>query len=126
MKLYAAVAQVPGAFRRLSLVAAGALVVFAIISLAGLMAGRWLGAESDFFKHAVEVPGRVSLVSLPKWEERTQKPAKLTVLYTFDGADRSVNGVLVDAERAEGLGLGANVTLLVDPKAPEAPREGAH
>ncbi len=115
--------QVPGAYRRLGLVAGAALGVFALLSGAGLVAGRWLGAESGFFARAVEVEGRVSSVSLPKWEDRTRLPAKLTVLYTFEGFDRSVSSVLASAERAEGLGLGAKVTLLVDPKAPEAPRE---
>jgi hypothetical protein len=118
--------QVPGAYRRLSLVGAAALAAFGGISLLGSVAGRWLGAESDFFARAVEVPGRVSSVALPKWEERTAKPARLTVLYTFEGSDRSVSGVLASAEKAEGLGLGAPVTLLVDPKAPEAPREAEY
>ncbi|MBL8955569.1 MAG: DUF3592 domain-containing protein [Myxococcaceae bacterium] len=116
-------AQVPGAYRRLAVVAGLGFGIFGLVSAAGLLAGRWLGDEAGFFGRAVEVEGRVSGVSLPKWEDRTRLPAKLTVLYTFDGLDRSVSGVLASAERAEGLGHGAKVTLLVDPKAPEAPRE---
>jgi len=108
------------------LVGLAALGVFALISGGGLFAGRWIGAEAGFFSRAVEVEGRVSSVSLPKWEDRTRLPAKLTVLYAFDGLDRSVSGVLASAEKAEGLGLGAHVTLLVDPKTPEAPREAEY
>lgn len=115
--------QVPGALLRLcsvgalGLAAAGALVVL------GLGAGRWVGSEADFFSRAVEVEARVRSVALPKFEDRATVPARLTVLYVFDGRDVSVSGVLADAERAEGLGLGARVVLLVDPRAPEAPRE---
>lgn len=118
--------QVPGAVQRLAIVAAIALVAAAGIGFVGLAAGRWLGGEADFFTRAVEVPGKVSYVLLPKWEERVSKPAKLTVLYTFEDRQISASGVLVSAERGEGLGLGADVTLLVDPKDPEHPRELQH
>lgn len=118
--------QVPGALQRLAVVAAIAAAVAGVIALIGLKAGRWLGAEGQFFARAVEVPAKVSRVSLPKFEERGSKPAQLTVLYSFGDEDRSVSGVLADAERAEGLGPGADVTLLVDPRAPESPREAEY
>lgn len=115
--------QVPGAFRRLAVVSAVALGAAGVLAGVGFKAGSWLGSEGDFFARAVEVPGRVQSVSLPKWEDRGTQPAKLTVLYAFEGRDISASGVLASAERAEGLGLGAPVTLLVDSKDPERPRE---
>lgn len=115
--------QVPGALRRLAVVGLLAVAVAAVIAAVGLFAGRAAGAEAGFFDRAVEVPGKVSFVSLPKWEDRVSQPAKLTVLYVFEGRDYSSSGVLVPAERGEGLGLGADVTLLVDPQAPDRPRE---
>jgi hypothetical protein len=115
--------QVPGAFRRLVLAVVTALAVAALLSLIGLRAQGWVSGEQGFYRRAVEVPAKVMSVQLPAFQERLEKPAHLTVLYTFDDKDRSVSGVSVSAEVAEGLGLGADVTLLVDPKAPEAPRE---
>jgi hypothetical protein len=115
--------QVPGALARLFGVGVLALAAAAVVAFVVLRANRWLGAEADFFARAVEVEAKVMSVSLPRLEDRTRVPASLTAIYQFDGLDRSVSGVLVDAERGEGLGLGAKVTLLVDPRAPESPRE---
>ena len=121
-----ALRQVPGALRRLAVVSAIAALIAAGIALAGFRAAHAAGDEAGFYERAVEVPGKVSFVSLPKWEDRVSQPAKLTVLYVFDGRDYSASGVPVAAERGEGLGLGADVTLLVDPRSPDRPREAVH
>jgi hypothetical protein len=115
--------QIPGARRRLAIAFAAALGVAGALSGLGWWARAFFSGERAFFAQAVEVQAKVLSVQLPPFSERTRTPARLTVLYTFDERDRSVSGVPISAELAEGMGMGANVTLLVDPKSPEAPRE---
>lgn len=119
-------AQVPGALRRLGIVVAVAVCLAGGVSFVGMRAGRFLSGEADFVARAVEVPAKVTLVSLPKWEDRGTAAAKLSVIYVFNDVEQSASAVLANAERAEGLGLGANVTLLVDPRSPGAPREAEY
>lgn len=118
--------QVPGAMRRLFIAGALALAVAGGLSVLGVFAQRWFSGERGFFDRAVEVEAKVMSVSLPPFSERTRKPATMTVIYNFDEKDRSVSNVLLSAEDAEALGFGAKVTVLVDPQAPEAPREKAY
>jgi hypothetical protein len=117
--------QVPGAVGRLIVACVLALAIAGGLSALGVFAKRWFSGERGFFDRAVEVQAKVMSVSLPPFAERTQKPATMTVIYNFDDKDRSVSGVKLSAEDAEGLGIGATVTLLVDPDSPEAPREKA-
>lgn len=119
--------QVPGAYARLSIVAAVGGVLAAGLGFAGTKAGTWLSGERQFFETAVEVPGKVTLVSLPPARERERGVAKLSVIYAYpEGFDRSAAGVPTGALYAEGLGVGADVKLLVDPKDPERPREARY
>lgn len=106
--------QVPGALRRVGVVAAVGLVGAAALALGGRAAQRSLSAERDFLAVAVEVPGRVMEVTKPEGDG----PARLRVIYQLHGDDFSASGVLLDPEVASGLGLGAHLDLLVDPKVP--------
>lgn len=115
--------QVPGAFRRLAVVAAASLVATAGLWAVAGLTGRWLSSERDFFERAVEVDGLVADVQLPPFEQRGSEDATVTVLYELDGRPQTASGVAVESERAEGMGRGARLTLLVDPRAPTKPRE---
>jgi len=119
----ATLAQVPGALSRVGVVAVSSVVLVAVVSGLGSLAARHLAKERDFFTAAVEVKGTVAEVSLPPLEERRGGEAKLRVLYSVDGRPHTASGVVMDAFEAEGLGAGAAVTLLVDPRRPSAPRE---
>ena len=79
--------------------------------------------ERSFFIRSEEVVGLVSDRKLPPMEKRVDAEALLEVLYSVDGVQYTVSGVRTSAEYAEGLGHGAQVTLLVDPKQPDKPRE---
>ena len=118
-------AQVPGALARLAVVAGVALAATLAAGGASLLAGGWLSRESDFFARAVEVDARLYEVKLPPFEAREREPARASVLYLWEGRERSVSGVLMEATVAEGLGPGASLKILVDPQAPERPREAA-
>lgn len=119
--------QVPGALARLSVVAGLGVALAAVLGVVSSKAGVWLSSEQDFFKTAVEVQGRVTLVSLPPRAEREGAVARLSVIYQHpEGFDRSAAGVATAATFAEGIGQGAVVMLLVDPKAPDRPREAGY
>lgn len=119
--------QVPGALARLWVVAAVGVLLASLIGWGSARAGSFLSQESEFFSRAVEVPARVTQVVLPPLNQRAGAVAKLSVIYSYpEGTDRSAASVLTSAEFAEGLGVGANVKLLVDPKDPERPREGGY
>jgi hypothetical protein len=115
--------QVPGAVRRLVLVVAVALLVVLALALGTRALSRYLLRERGFFESSVEVEGRVVSVSLPPKDQRDGALGSLHVLYTFDEKERSASGVTVPAEWGEGVGQGAVVQLLVDPKDPDHPRE---
>ena len=120
-------AQVPGAYARLSIVAALGVALAAALGFAGTKAGTWLSGERQFFETAVEVPGKVTRVALPPPRDRERGVATLAVIYSYpEGFDRSAAGVATRALFAEGLGVGAVVPLLVDPKDPEHPREAGY
>lgn len=118
--------QVPGAFVRVGVVAAIALVVTALLWALGARAQVWRSKERDFLENAIEVKGTVAEVALPPFEDRQTKPATLRVLYELDGKERAAGGVKMDALEAEGIGTGAKLLLLVDPRAPGAPREARY
>ena len=118
--------QVPGAFARLSATGALGLLLAGVLWLGAVKAGGWLSSERDFLERAQEVDGRLQSVQLPALNEREGGVAKLSVIYTFDGRDQSASGVPARAEYAEGLGMGANLKLLVDPAQPERPREAQY
>ncbi len=109
--------QVPGALRRVGLVAGGALLVTALLWWGGSRAQRALSEERDFLAVAEEVPARVTEVTVPEGDGA----AKLRVIYKVGRDDYSASGVRFDRDAARGLGLGAPVLLLVDPAAPAKP-----
>lgn len=115
--------QVPGALRRLSVAAGlGAGICLLLVFSAG-RAGGWASEERAFLLRAEEVAATVARVRLPPLDERERSDAALDVLYVQGGLSRSASGVAAQALYAEGLGPGAQVRLLVDPDAPERPRE---
>ncbi len=76
---------------------------------------------------AVEVSGQITRVALPALEDREGTAARLSVLYAWpEGFSRSAAGVATSGLFAEGLGAGASVPLLVDPRDPEHPREAGY
>jgi hypothetical protein len=121
-----ALSQVPGAFFRLSIAGAVGLVLVGGLWFAALNAGRWLSGERDFLDRAVEIDGQLQSSQLPAFNQREGGVAYLTVIYLFDGRDLSASHVKASAEYAEGLGMGAKLKLLVDPRNPESPREAQY
>src|SRR5688500_18100344 len=116
--------QVPGAVARLSVVAALGVMLVGVLGLLSSKAGGWLSKEQRFFAEAVAVEAKVTRVVLPPPGEREGGVARLSVIYAWpEGFDRSAAGVATSATFAEGIGVGAVVTLLVDPKDPDHPRE---
>ncbi|MFT3842903.1 MAG: DUF3592 domain-containing protein [Myxococcaceae bacterium] len=118
--------QVPGAFARLSVAGLLGLGVAAGLWLVAMNAGKWLSSERDFLDNAVEVEGQLQSAQLPPFNQREGGVALLTVIYLFDGRDLSASRVKTNAEYAEGLGMGAKLKLLVDPRKPEQPREAGY
>ena len=119
--------QVPGALPRLWSVAALGSLLAAAIGFASSRAGSFVSEERAFSADAVEVPARVTQVLLPPFNQRSGGKATLSVIYQWpEGVDRSATGVVTSAEFAEGLGVGANLKLLLSPKDPDRPREGAY
>ncbi len=114
--------QVPGAVRRLAMVALGGVALMAAFGFGSRAAGRYVSAERAFLARADEVPGRVSAVARPD-SSKGQSEARLTVLYAYAGKERVATGVRVSAEASLLLGPGGAVSLLVDPQNPDAPRE---
>jgi hypothetical protein len=118
---------VPGALARLSVVGSAGVVLAIGLGLISSRAGGWLSKEKQFFADAIEVPGKVTQVNLPPRDQREGGVARLSVIYAWpEGFDRSAAGVLTSAIFAEGIGVGATVPLLVDPKDPDHPREGGY
>jgi hypothetical protein len=118
--------QVPGARFRLVRVAAVGLVLMAALGAGAGALGRFAGEEQGFLSRAEELEGRVAALTLPPRGEREGAEATLEVHYTVDRAQYSASGVRTFAEFAEGLGPGSRVRLLVDPRAPDRPREAGY
>ncbi|MBX5482379.1 MAG: DUF3592 domain-containing protein [Myxococcaceae bacterium] len=115
--------QVPGAVMRLSLAAAVGVGLCILAGGIALRATGYFSAERAFLGRAQRVEGTVIRVELPPLERRVGEDAILTAIYEFDRLQRSATGIRMAAERAEGLGPGAKIALLVDPADPEHPRE---
>lgn len=115
--------QVPGAVGRLVWTLFLGLLLMAVLGAGAGVAGRFFVKERSFFIRSEEVVGLVSDRKLPPMEKRVDAEALLEVLYSVDGVQYTAGGVRTSAEYAEGLGHGAQVTLLVDPKQPDKPRE---
>ncbi len=115
--------QVPGAVGRLVRTIVLGLLFMGALGAGASVAGRFFMKERDFFSRALEVKGLVAGVTLPPLEKRMDGEATLEVLYSVNKMQHSISGVRTAAEYAEGLGHGAEVTLLVDPTQPDRPRE---
>ncbi|WNG47548.1 DUF3592 domain-containing protein [Archangium minus] len=118
--------KVPGAMGRLVRVLAMGLVLMAALGAGARALGRFVVEEQGFLSRAQELEGRVAAMSLPPRGEREGAEAKLEVLYAVDKVQYSASGVRTHAEYAEGLAPGALITLLVDPRVPDKPREAAY
>ncbi|WP_224240771.1 DUF3592 domain-containing protein [Hyalangium gracile] len=118
--------QVPGAVGRLVRTFALGLLFMAGLGAGAALAGRFFVKERSFFIRAQEVVGLVADRKLPPKDKRVDAEALLEVLYNVDGVQHTVSGVRTSAEYAEGLGHGAQVTLLVDPTQPDRPREARY
>ncbi|WP_342373732.1 DUF3592 domain-containing protein [Myxococcus stipitatus] len=118
--------QVPGAMGRLARDAMLGLLFMALLGAAAMWAGRFFVEEHGFAARAEEVDGVVVATRLPPRHARDGAEGTLEVLYTFQEVEHSVSGVPTFAEFAEGLGKGAAVKLLVDPAAPDRPREAGY
>ncbi|MCA2981279.1 MAG: DUF3592 domain-containing protein [Myxococcaceae bacterium] len=108
--------QVPGAIRRVGLVAVMCLTGGALLTGVAWLATRWLTDDARFLREAVPVEGVVVAVT-PAGATRT-----VHVIYRFDGRQHA-GAVAMDAERASGLGKGASIALLVSVDAPAHARE---
>lgn len=115
--------QIPGALRRVALVALGAAVVTALVSFFAARAQSSLSAERAFLARAEEVNGKVTEVVLPPAGDTLEAPARLRVIYQVQGRDYAASGVQANRVDAEQLFLGAKVLLLVDPSAPTKVQE---
>jgi hypothetical protein len=115
--------QIPGALVRVGLVGAGAAVLTVIVFFAARAVQAPLAAQREFLERAVPVEGKVAEVALPPLEQRLQTPAKLRVVYQYEGRDYAASGVLTDGVEAEKLFTGANVGLLLVPDAPTHAQE---
>ena len=115
--------QIPGALRRVALVGGAAVLLTLGAWFIGARVQTSLSAERDFLAQAEEVKGQVTEVVLPAMERRLETPAKLRVIYRWNGKDYAASGVEVNSVDAETLFMGAKVALLVDPSAPSKPRE---
>ncbi len=118
--------KVPGAIPRLVRVAAVGLAVMVALGVGASVLGRFVVEEQAFLSRAEELEGQLAALTLPPPGEREGAEATLEVLYTVGEVQYSASGVRTHAEYAEGLGRGARVRLLVDPRVPEKPREAGY
>ena len=119
-------AKVPGAIGRLVRVLLGGLALMALLGAGAGALGRFVVEEQRFLARAQPQEGRLLAMTLPPRGEREGAEARLEVIYSVDKMQYSASGVLAQAEYAEGLGPGARVQLLVDPSAPDKPREAGY
>ncbi|MDX2010852.1 MAG: DUF3592 domain-containing protein [Myxococcaceae bacterium] len=104
--------------RRVGLVAAVALAGVAGLTALAWAATRWLTDDARFLREATAVDGAVVLVEPDRGRARTP----VQVIYRFEERQHTAS-VLVESERARGIGKGARLELLVMGAAPDQPRE---
>ncbi|MFT3707412.1 MAG: DUF3592 domain-containing protein [Archangium sp.] len=115
--------QIPGALVRVGVVGAGAVVLTVLVFVAARYFQAPLAAQRAFLDEAIPVEGKVAEVTLPPLEQRLQTPARLRVVYQYQGRDYAGSGVLTDGVEAEKLFTGAPVGLLIRPGTPAQPQE---
>ncbi|MET0400794.1 MAG: DUF3592 domain-containing protein [Cystobacter sp.] len=118
--------RVPGALARLGRVALGGLVLMAALGAAASVLGRFVVEEQRFLARAEALEGQLVTLHLPPLDEREGAESRLDVLYIIGSVRHSASGVRARVEDTEGLGRGAMIPLLVDPAAPDKPREARH
>ncbi len=118
--------RVPGAVFRLVRVVIRGLALMALVVAGTWVVGRFLVEERTFLARAQEVEGQLMASTLPPKDEREGAEARLEVIYSVGKVQYSAAGVRTRAEYAEGIGRGARVLLLVDPHAPDRPREAGY
>ncbi|MCP3103667.1 DUF3592 domain-containing protein [Myxococcus sp. K15C18031901] len=118
--------QVPGAVGRLARDAVLGLIFMALLGAGAMWVGRFFVEEQGFIARAEPVDGVLATTRLPPPGQRDGAEASLSVLYVFQDVEHTATDVKTFAEYAEGLGQGATVQLLVDPKHPDRPREAGY
>ncbi|MBM4776207.1 MAG: DUF3592 domain-containing protein [Archangiaceae bacterium] len=113
--------QVPGAVRRVSIVAGACVAGVLIVGLIAQVSVRWVTEEARYIAGADVISGSVVRVDRSK-NDRSTWP--VSVIYAFGSSQQSAT-VEVEAARAEQLGKGAPIELLVRPDAPGIAREKA-
>jgi len=113
--------RVPGALRRVSIVAAACLAAVIVVGLGARLAVRWLTDDARFVAEAERVEGRVVRVDRPAKGASEKSTLPVAVIYSFHGQQSAT--VEVDTSIAEPLGKGARLGLLVRPDDPGRPRE---
>lgn len=115
----ASLSQVPGALRRVVLVAVACVASVLLVAVLARVALRWVTEEARFMAGADAVTGTVVRVERPK-DERPAWP--VGVIYSAGAGQQSAT-IEVDVAIAERLGKGAPIELLVRPELPSQPRE---
>ncbi|MBL8924209.1 MAG: DUF3592 domain-containing protein [Myxococcaceae bacterium] len=115
----ASLSQVPGAVRRVALVALACAASVLLVAMLARVAERWVTEEARFLDGAGPVTGTVVRVDRPK-SERSAWP--VAVIYALGASQQSAT-IEVDVAVAERLGKGGPIELLVRPESPSQPRE---
>ncbi|MBE2253124.1 MAG: DUF3592 domain-containing protein [Myxococcus sp.] len=113
--------QVPGALRRVLLVAAACAAGVLVVGVGTRLAVRWLTDDARFVAEAEPVVGAVVKVERPAKGPVEAATLPVAVIYSFHGQHSAT--LEMDTALAEPLGKGARVELLVRADAPGAPRE---
>ncbi len=112
--------QIPGAVSRLARVAGVGLLLVGLLASAGRLAADLWVRERRFLSRAEAVPGVVSQL---RYAAAEGERASIDVLYELGGVQRTGSRIPLTAEDARTLRHGMEVGLLVDPAAPDHPRE---
>ncbi|MDQ3263969.1 MAG: DUF3592 domain-containing protein [Myxococcota bacterium] len=112
--------QIPGALSRLARAAAVGLLLVGLLASAGRAAADLWVRERRFLARAEAVPGVVSQL---RYAAAEGERASIDVLYEYGGVQRTGSRIPLTAEDARTLRHGMEVELLVDPSAPDHPRE---
>ncbi len=112
----------PGAVRRVTIVAGLCAAGVLLSGLVARVALRWLTEDARFVANAEAVNGTVVKVERPNKGASESSTLPVAVIYRLGEAQHSAT-TEVTTSIAEGLGRGASLELLVDPSEPTHPRE---
>lgn len=107
--------------RRVAIVASVCVAGVLLVGLLAQVSVRWVTEEARFIAGADVIQGTVVRVDRSKLERSTWP---VSVIYTFGSSQQSAT-VEVEAARAERLGKGATIELLVRPETASVAREKA-